>query len=158
MEKNKNTINTSTNNCTNKLSSYLIYFGALPFIALSALLAFKKAEIYGYNIQHLLFLYGTIICGFVCGSHWGLLLTTGRQNCVPVLVLSNVYAICVWLSYLAHTFRAKILLLILIVLLLLGSDKMLLTRNIISANYYTTRKWVTLTVVLCLIVAYLTPQ
>ncbi|MCO5732128.1 DUF3429 domain-containing protein [Rhizobium sp. SSA_523] len=121
------------------LTQILTYAGALPFFLLLpptfpllAVLDPLKAFL----------AYGAVIAAFMGGSLWGLVQAREASPILPLL-LSNLLALCAWLSLLVEEGRAALLLQLAIFLALLGCDRLLLAAGLEQRWYWRLRLRIT---------------
>lgn len=139
-----------------KLSPYLTFAGAIPFIACAVLITIGIDAIQALGATaHILAVYGLVIATFMAGAQWGNHLSLADDNAwaVKLPVFSNVVALALWLGFLILSIAGFIWLLIISFIALLIIDYGLNKARIIDDKYFTVRKYVTLIVVISLIVA-----
>ena len=139
-----------------KPSPYLTFAGTIPFIACALLITFgvDAIRVLG-STEDILAAYGLVIATFMAGAQWGNHLSLADDNswAVRLPILSNIVALALWLGFLTLATADFIWLLILSFISLLIIDYGLYRVQIITAKYFTVRKYVTLIVVISLIVA-----
>jgi hypothetical protein len=138
----------------NRLSIYLAYAGALPFLICAVLLVFNIPTIpFLGNIQQILSVYALVIAAFIAGSHWGLHLDVNDKWGIYLPKLSNLIAILLWIGFLVLPFKLLLLTFIITFLVLLGIDQKLLRHDLISTRYFHMRCLVTVIVISTLIIS-----
>ena len=139
-----------------KPSPYLTFAGTIPFIACALLITFSvdAIRVLG-STEDILAAYGLVIATFMAGAQWGNHLSLADDNswAVSLPILSNVVALALWFGFLTLSTVGFIWLLIISFISLLIIDYGLYRVQIITAKYFTVRKYVTLIVVISLIVA-----
>ena len=78
---------------SSKMAALLICAGAIPFILLTALVAYN-IEFNYFEPEVALKSYALAIGSFVCGSHWGIYLV--RKSPINLLVTSNICTLIFW--------------------------------------------------------------
>lgn len=143
-----------------KLTQYLPYFGAIPFIAgaIAILFNFASVPILG-DVKNALNVYGLIIAIFMAGAHWGLHLNLNEKDNTAwdhkLPICSNLISVFLWFAFIVITPKSLLITFILSFLLLLLIDWRLMKTNLISKQYFKTRLIVTSTVICSLFVSYL---
>lgn len=144
------------NDFMKKPSPYLTFAGTIPFIACAALITLGIDAVQALGAtEHILAVYGLVIATFMAGAQWGNHLSLADDNAwaIKLPIVSNIIALALWLGFLTLSTTGFIWLLIVSFISLLLIDYGLYKAQIISANYFTVRKYVTLIVVFSLIMA-----
>ncbi|WP_201583480.1 DUF3429 domain-containing protein [Psychrobacter jeotgali] len=139
-----------------KPSPYLTFAGAIPFVVCAILITIGiDAVIALGTTAEILSAYGLVIVSFMAGAHWGNHLSLADSNpwALKLPIYSNIVAILLWLGFLSLSKEGFLWLLVVGFLVLLMIDYSLNQANIISAQYFKVRKYVTLIVIISLIVA-----
>ena len=128
------------------MAALLICAGVIPFILLTAMAS--------YNVEYSYFKpgvalksYALAIGSFVCGSHWGIYLI--KSSSINLLITSNICTLTLWIAFLYLENYGLFFSIIFALLLLI--DFFLYKSSIISIDYFSMRKIITLIVVLCLV-------
>lgn len=133
---------------------YLTYAGAIPFIFCAGFLIFgiPHVPILG-SIQDILSLYALIIASFMSGVHWGqhLHLEGVFKRVLPIS--SNIIAILLLLGFLVLNFNMLLIMFIIVFLFLLLVDYKLYKNNSITREYFKTRSFVSVVVILSLFIS-----
>jgi hypothetical protein len=134
---------------------YLIYAGAIPFILCALLLGTDIQEIPELgSVKSILSVYGLVIASFLTGSHWGQCLQLqANQQGIFFLVLSNLIALFICLSFLILSFKALMAALIASFILLLAIDYRIFQLQLITAHYFQIRCLVSAAVIISLIIS-----
>ena len=133
------------------LTRLLAAAGALPFIACALLPLASIHALPGLGaVRDIAAAYGLTIASFMAGVHWGTALNVSGKLPVNLFITSNVVAVAGWLSFLLGPPALTFAVLGALFLFLLFVDYRLLQGKLISVDYWRTRLWVTLTVVLAL--------
>lgn len=139
-----------------KPSPYLTFAGTLPFILCAILITIgvDAIRVLG-RTEDVLTVYGLVIATFMAGAQWGNHLSLADDNswAIRLPIFSNIVALILWLGFLTLSIAGFIWLLIISFIALLVIDYGLYQAQIISAKYFTVRKYVTLIVVIALIMA-----
>ena len=139
-----------------KPSPYLTFAGTLPFIFCAILITIgvDAIRVLG-RTEDVLTVYGLVIATFMAGVQWGNHLSLADDNswAVRLPIFSNIIALALWLGFLILSTAGFMWLLIISFIALLIIDYGLYQAQIISAKYFTVRKYVTLIVVIALIMA-----
>ena len=139
-----------------KPSPYLTFAGTLPFILCAILITIgvDAIRVLG-RTEDVLTVYGLVIATFMAGAQWGNHLSLADDNswAIRLPILSNIVALILWLGFLTLSIAGFIWLLIISFIALLTIDYGLYQAQIISAKYFSVRKYVTLIVVIALTVA-----
>lgn len=139
-----------------KPSPYLTFAGTIPFILCAILITIgvDAIRVLG-RTEDVLTAYGLVIATFMAGAQWGNHLSLADDNswAIRLPIFSNIVALILWLGFLTLSIAGFIWLLIISFIALLVIDYGLYQAQIISAKYFTVRKYVTLIVVVSLIVA-----
>ena len=139
-----------------KPSPYLTFAGTLPFILCAILITIgvDAIRVLG-RTEDVLTVYGLVIATFMAGAQWGNHLSLADDNswAVRLPIFSNIIALALWLGFLILSTAGFMWLLIISFIALLIIDYGLYQAQIISAKYFTVRKYVTLIVVIALIMA-----
>ena len=139
-----------------KPSPYLTFAGTIPFIACAVLITvgIDSIRFLGATAD-VLVAYGIVIATFMAGAQWGnhLSLADNHSWAVKLPIFSNVIALAVWLGFLVLSTTAFIWLLIVSFIGLLVIDYGIYHAQIISADYFSVRKYVTFIVVIALMVS-----
>ncbi len=139
-----------------KPSPYLTFAGTIPFIACAVLITMSidAVRVLG-KTDDILAVYGLVIATFMAGAQWGNHLSLADNNtwAVKLPIFSNIIALGLWLGFLTLSTVGFIWLLVVSFVSLLIIDYGLYQAQIISANYFKVRKYVTLIVVISLIIA-----
>lgn len=132
--------------------SYLTYAGTIPFIfcAFCLLNNTRSLPLLG-SVENILGAYSLIISSFVAGAHWGQHLHIQKKLRFFLSISSNMMAVVLWISYLALSFKALIVMFILAFVILLFIELKLLLDNLITMHYFRTRCFATIIVILSLI-------
>lgn len=145
---------------------WLMYFGALPFIAgaLLSLLSIDSLSIDALpiimpsgldTVMHVVSLYALVIVVFMAGVLWGVMLSVKANTAFSQtnFIISNVITLALGIIYLILPNSSIFLVVTAIAFLwLLVIDKKLLQQQLIANNYYHARKRVSAMVVLSLII------
>tara|TARA_B100000927_G_scaffold251898_1_gene216907 strand:+ start:1417 stop:1845 length:429 start_codon:yes stop_codon:yes gene_type:complete len=129
----------------------LIFLGSIPFIFFSFLRMLSYEEFFHLDINYILSIYSLSIISFICGSHWGILLTNNNLK-INLFLLSNLITISSFFGILFLKVNYFFLLQILILILLLLIDFYIFRQNIIQKKYIYSRILITVIVVGCLII------
>ena len=129
----------------------LIFLGSIPFIFFSFLRMLSYEEFFHLDINYILSIYSLSIISFICGSHWGILLTNNNLK-INLFLLSNLITISSFFGILFLKVNYFFLLQILILILLLLIDFYIFRQNIIQKKYIYSRILITIIVVGCLII------
>lgn len=137
-----------------RLQNILTYAGTLPFIICTALLftGVENLPIMGNTLAALCF-YSLVICSFISGSVWGLLLNSSIKIAKLLLITSNLIAVLLWLFFAIMPPLVVMLFMITMFVVLLAIDGLLYRNQIISKDYYNLRFKATLIVVITLAAA-----
>lgn len=139
-----------------KLSPYLTFAGAVPFVVGAVLitLGVSNIPILG-EVSHILSTYGLVIASFMAGAQWGNHLTLPDSSAwvVNLPLLSNIITIGLWLGFLSLTPAHFIWLLIMGFIILLVVDYGLDRAQIIEHKYFKVRLYVTSVVIISLAIA-----
>ena len=141
-----------------KPSPYLIFAGAIPFVACAFLLIVDVVTVPMLgSVIDVLSAYGLVIASFMAGAHWGNHLDLADDNkwAVRLPLYSNVIALGLWLGFLILSASSFIWLLVVGFISLLVIDYSLHRAQIISDVYFKIRQYVTAIVVVSLVVAAL---
>ncbi len=145
---------------------WLMYFGALPFIAgaLLSLLSIDSLPIDTLpivmpseldTVMHIVSLYALVIVVFMAGVLWGVTLSVKANTAFSQtnFIISNVITLALGIIYLMLPDSSIFLVVTAIAFLwLLVIDKKLLQQQLIANNYYHARKRVSAMVVLSLLI------
>ena len=141
----------------NKLTQFLPYFGAIPFVTFALCLAFNVTNIPVLgDVKQALNIYGLVIASFMAGTLWGLHLHFPKSDTswhYKLPIFSNIIAVLLWFAYIALTPRTILIALILGFLSLIIIDWRLMRDNLITKDYFNIRFIVTRIVILSLIVS-----
>jgi heme/copper-type cytochrome/quinol oxidase subunit 2 len=139
-----------------KPSPYLTFAGTIPFVlgAIFITVGIDVMPVLG-KTEHVLSIYGLVIASFMAGAHWGNHLGLADDNrwAVKLPVFSNIIALALWLGFLSLSTISFIWLLVVGFIAMLVIDYGLHNSQIISNDYFTVRKYVTLIVIVSLIIA-----
>ena len=139
-----------------KLSPYLTFAGAIPFVvcAIFITMGVDAIPVLG-EITHVLSIYGLVIASFMAGAHWGNHLSLADDNAwaVKLPIFSNIIALVLWLGFLTLSPVGFIWLLVVGFASMLVIDYGLYHAQIISADYFKVRQYVTAMVVISLMIA-----
>ena len=133
------------------LSNLLILFGSIPFVFFSILSIFSLNNFLNYNIIYLASLYVLTIVSFICGTHWGIFLSS-KKITINLFIISNLLTLLVYFGFLILSSFAFILLSILIFIVLLFVDFFIFKNDVIVSNYLKVRFYVSLIVLISLFV------
>ncbi|MBC6414277.1 MAG: DUF3429 domain-containing protein [Chromatiales bacterium] len=140
-----------------RLYPYLTYAGALPFVICAACFSYGITTVpWLGETKQILAIYSLVIISFMAGSHWGQHLYLGDKWKFSLPLLSNTVAIKVWIAFLILPFAALLVSFIIVFLALLAIDKKLFEHQLITAQYFRTRCWVTAIVILMLVISGIT--
>lgn len=105
------------------------------------------------SIQDILSLYALIIASFMSGVHWGqhLHLEGVFKRVLPIS--SNIIAILLLLGFLVLNFNMLLIMFIIVFLFLLFVDYKLYKNNSITREYFKTRSFVSVVVILSLFIS-----
>lgn len=132
----------------------LAYAGALPFVA-TALFSYFDPESWPWLVhvpRHFILTYALVILSFMCGVHWGTYLYKQEECPINLFLISNMVVIALWLGLILPMFFWKILIAILGFAILLAIDYILFKRQIITPDYWRTRRNVTAIVIVSLLI------
>lgn len=139
-----------------KPSPYLTFAGTIPFVvcAIFITMGVDAIPVLG-KTTHILSIYGLVIASFMAGAHWGnhLSLTEDNAWAVKLPIFSNIIALSLWLGFLTLSTVGFIWLLIVGFASMLVIDYGLYHAQIISADYFKVRQYVTAMVVISLMIA-----
>lgn len=138
-----------------KLSPYLIYAGAVPFIFCAACLSadIQNLPIMG-SIERILGIYALVISSFLAGAHWGQHLHINKgQWSRSLSIFSNVVAVLIWLAFLVLSFKMKMTMFVAAFVVLLIIDHRLFQMDVITRHYFQTRFFVSAIVICSLIIS-----
>jgi len=131
----------------------LTYAGALPFVA-CALLPFVGIERlplpgsgWYMQLEDVLFSYGLVIASFMAGTLWAVGLREPGRGVPPLLPLSNVLVLVVFISALAAPGVVALAVQAIVFVLLLWADGRLFAAGLIGRDYWVLRQRVTAIVV-----------
>ena len=136
----------------NKISIYLTYAGAIPFIVCAVFLNFDIVQLplLGY-VEKILSVYGLVISSFLAGAHWGQHLRINKGLWTYSLaILSNIIAVLLWFGFLVLGFKVLMAMFAAAFVALLIIDYRLFHMDFISRNYFQTRLFVSVTVIISL--------
>ena len=129
----------------NNLYILVTYAGALPFIACVIMLYSGIHTLEGYgSVSNISAVLALIIVSFIAGLHLGTYLFYRTQTPKPLFIISNLIAICAWISLLVANIKFALAILIFAFLYLLLVDYLLKRELFISPSYFNTRVIVTL--------------
>lgn len=135
-----------------KISTYLTYAGAIPFIVCAVCLSFdiNQLLLLGY-VEKILSVYGLVISSFLAGAHWGqhLHISKGLWSC-SLAILSNIIAVLLWFGFLVLGFKVLMAMFAAAFVALLIIDYRLFHMDLISRNYFQTRFFVSVIVIISL--------
>lgn len=133
---------------------YLMLSGSIPFVLFSGLICFGVNSLpLGLDPVSAINSYALVIASFMVGVYWGQYISHNSAVQINLLIISNVIAVMLWLSYLLLPPQANLLMIMAIFILLLLVDYQLYRFDIITKNYMKFRVLVTFIVVLSLFVA-----
>lgn len=139
----------------NKISIYLTYAGAIPFIVCAVFLNFDIVQLplLGY-VEKILSVYGLVISSFLAGVHWGqhLHINKGLWRC-SLATLSNIIAVLLWFGFLVFSFKMLMAMFVAAFVVLLIIDYRLVHRDFIARNYFQTRFFVSAIVIISLMIS-----
>ena len=139
-----------------KPSPYLTFAGTIPFVACAIFitLGVDAIRVLG-TTEDVLCVYGLVIASFMAGAHWGNHLSLADDNpwAFKLPVFSNMIALVLWLGFLSLSTVGFLWLLVIGFIIMLIIDYALSQAQVISADYFKVRKYVTLLVVISLIVS-----
>lgn len=138
-----------------KISLYLTYAGAIPFIfcAVCLYLDIQDLPLLG-PIERILGIYGLVISSFLAGIHWGQHLHINKSQWVRFLpIFSNVIVVLLWLGFLVLSFKMQMAMFIAAFVVLLIIDNRLFQLEIITRHYFQTRFFVSAIVITSLIIS-----
>ena len=137
----------------NRVSSYLILAGLIPFVGLTLFVVFgiTTLPLLGSTIQ-VLGLYSLLIAVFISGSHWGQHLVLNDRWAAFLPVTSNIITVILWVVFLACPLIVTICIFVIAFGILLGIDYKLLETGHISDDYFRMRFAVTAIVCLMLVI------
>lgn len=125
----------------------LAYAGTVPFIACAAALSFElNTQLDSAWLTHALCSYGLLIVSFMCGVHWGTYLYQHKQCPINLFITSNLITLLCWFCVLTEHFTAMLVSQFIAFASLLLLDYSLSKKQIISADYFKTRSYVSLIV------------
>lgn len=105
--------------------------------------------------------YGLLILSFVSGTHWGYLIREEgaelSKTRFALLQSSNVIALCAWGAYMFTSKAEMFLIFAVLFAALLAVDYVLKRKGVISAEYFSMRRNITLIVCVSLIAAASVP-
>jgi len=139
-----------------KMYPYLTYAGTLPFItcALCLVLNIETLPVFG-SIEKILSIYSLVITNFIAGSLWGQHLhIKGKWSCY-LPILSNIFAVILWLLFIVLPFKPLIIIFVAAFIVLLLIDHRLLQHNFITQDYFRTRCFVSAIVIVMLIISWI---
>lgn len=139
-----------------KISPYLAYAGALPFVlgALLTVLGVTAVPVFGPVIP-VLHTYGLVIASFMAGVHWGQHLHIRDAWTGRLPILSNGITLVVWFGYLGLAPTMFTILLIIAFAALLSIDLRLQRADHLAPGYFETRLGVSGVVIVSLIMVAL---
>jgi len=120
----------------------LIFLGSIPFIFFSFLKLFNYQEFFQIEINFILSIYSLSIISFICGSHWGIILSNSNLG-INLFLLSNFITILSFIGILFLEERNYFLLQILILIILLLIDIYIFKKKITQKKYVNTRILIT---------------
>lgn len=134
------------------LTRFLALFGATPFVigAFGPIAGFDLATQYG-DLAVAALAYGLTIASFMAGVHWGTAISRTDTLPINLFVTSNVLAVVAWLVFLFLAVHLAAIALAVVFLVLLLIDWRLWKAGVINSDYWKTRFWVTVLVVVCLL-------
>ncbi|MGB5352858.1 MAG: DUF3429 domain-containing protein [Woeseia sp.] len=137
---------------TSKLYAPLAYAGALPLVFCAVLLALgiDSLPILG-SVSLIAKTYSLAIVAFMSGSHWGTWQQQKNLFSPPLLPLSNALTLAMWFALLIATDSTALLIAIACFTVLLYLDLLLRRGNVISSEYFTLRRNVSLIVIVSLL-------
>ena len=137
-----------------KIYLYLSYMGTLPFI-FCAVCFIEDINIVPFlgSTDMIVSGYGLVISSFLAGSHWGQHLSISGKWDIYLPVFSTINSILLWLSFIILSFKILIFIFGVSFLSLLLIDNKLYQRELISLQYFRTRCFVSLIVILSLIIS-----
>ncbi|MES1964460.1 DUF3429 domain-containing protein [Psychrobacter sp. AH5] len=139
-----------------KPSPYLTFAGTIPFIACAILITLGVDSILALgSTRYILATYGLVIATFMAGAQWGNHLALADDNpwASRLPILSNIITLILWFGFLLLSTAAFIGLLMVGFISLLLIDYSLNKASIITAKYFSVRKYVTLIVVISLLIS-----
>lgn len=139
-----------------KISPYLTYTGAIPFVvcALLTVLGVTAVPLFGPVIP-VLHTYGLVIASFMAGVHWGQHLHIRDAWVRRLPILSNAITLAVWFGYLGLAPHMFTIVLIIAFAALLTIDLRLQRAGHLAPGYFETRLGVTGVVIVSLIMVAL---
>jgi hypothetical protein len=145
-----------------QIYSFLIAAGLVPFFiaAKAPIFSLEVIPVIG-DIRRAGALYALVIVSFMAGVHWGICIANNSlidsSKSAKLMIASNAYAVFQWLCYLFfgpyRVFNAS---LIIAFSLIFISDRSLFKQSVINEYYYRTRKLVTIAVLVCLSLSFVT--
>ena len=136
---------------TYQLYKYLTFAGALPFVFVAVLLSIDihSLPVLGHLLP-IIMIYGLIIVSFLAGIHWGQCISLNFSKVPQVMMISNFSVLVVWLCYFVFPNFLFAWPLILLFSLMLIVDFYLYRAANITKDYFKTRVWVSLLVLISL--------
>ena len=126
----------------------LAYAGTLPFIACASLIALDLPTAAGIDyLSDALSSYGLLIVSFMSGIHWGTYLYKHEQCPLNLLIISNLITLSCWLCFVSGQTPLILSSQLCAFLVLLYVDFVLQKNQIISKDYFNTRRYVTAIVI-----------
>lgn len=137
---------------TVKLYRILAFSGALPFIAsaLALYMGLNNVPLLG-AVNHVVATYALVIVVFMAGTHWGGYLNGQHNAPINLLLFSNVVTVFAWLVFLSASVMVALLVYTVVFIVLLWIDYKLYQADLISPDYWLTRRNVTVIVIVCLL-------
>ncbi len=137
------------------VASGLAYAGAIPFILAAFLMYWdlERIPVIG-DVQKVIDVYGLIIVVFIAGSFWGIASPLTDKTRVYLMLISNIFTLIAFISYLwMNSIPFQLVLVVLFILLFLV-DCWIYFIGLSSRNYVFLRMSVSTIVVTSLLVVF----
>ena len=131
------------------------FLGLIPFI-LYFPLNYIHFDTKILNLQKIITLYSSMILAFVCGSHWGLVISKNVKGGEYILLLSNMLVVVAWGVSIFNSFKLFCLTAATIFFFSWLIDAFIFKRTEIPRYYLQLRKYISVSAAILLaIMAYL---